>query len=239
MRINQCRYALLKYLSVYNLIPPANIKVIVYTSKAAPFEIFRSYFKDMKVIEDVRQHPEDELTNLQILFSAYDGNLLICHSNCCIQKPVDDLFLKVAGGNIVAERVSKNKPVADLGAVPSLTGYSVLGINSSKGNLLTQNTNDGEKDVPQHVTIDEEKIFTADDFFIIYQNQKEVNQLLQLFFKKNEEESIPNLVKRVHLIDPGVIQKEIQVQNNRPLVQKLLHFITGKQGVVQRYQNKL
>ncbi|MDQ6609713.1 MAG: hypothetical protein M3Y85_07820, partial [Bacteroidota bacterium] len=193
----------------------------------------------MKVIEDLKKNHKNEYKKIKILISAYDGNLLICHSNCCIQKPVDDLFLKVAGGNIVAERVSKNKPVADLGAVPSLTGYSMLGINSSKGNLLTQNTNGGENDVSRHMTIDEEKIFIADDFFIIYQNQKEVNHLLQLFFKKNEEESIPNLVKRVHLIDPGVIQKEIQVQNNRPLVQKLLHFITGKQGVIQRYQNKL
>src|SRR5688572_1212391 len=41
--INECSYSLLKYLDVYNLKPPADHKVIVYTNKPAMLESFGSY----------------------------------------------------------------------------------------------------------------------------------------------------------------------------------------------------
>ena len=47
--INECRFSLLKLLQVYNLRPPANLGVIIYTDQPKSFEDFIPFFKDFKL----------------------------------------------------------------------------------------------------------------------------------------------------------------------------------------------
>jgi hypothetical protein len=83
------------------------------------------------------------------------------------------------------------------------------------------------------------RIINAADYFINYKGVTEVTKLLKIFFVRNEEESVPNLVKRVHYLDAEIIQKEAAVIRKAPLLKKWMGFITGKNNLVQRYQKKL
>ena len=47
--VNECRYALLKYLSLYNLQPPSSTTVNVYTDKPATFDSFLPHFSNFKL----------------------------------------------------------------------------------------------------------------------------------------------------------------------------------------------
>jgi hypothetical protein len=42
--IHECAYSLLKYLDVYNMKPPADHSVVVYTNDPASLEGYQSYF---------------------------------------------------------------------------------------------------------------------------------------------------------------------------------------------------
>jgi hypothetical protein len=42
--LNECRFSLLKYLHVYNLNPPSDTAVVVYTDKPEYFENFIPFF---------------------------------------------------------------------------------------------------------------------------------------------------------------------------------------------------
>lgn len=71
-----------------------------------------------------------------------------------------------------------------------------------------------------------------------YRNFPQFKNLLRLFFEKNQEESIPNLVKLVHHIDANTILAEKKRFDRQPFVKKLLSALTGKAWSVHKYQNK-
>jgi hypothetical protein len=48
--INQCRFALLTLSGSYNLMLPANIRVLVHTNKATAAEIFEPFLKGSRVV---------------------------------------------------------------------------------------------------------------------------------------------------------------------------------------------
>jgi hypothetical protein len=79
---------------------------------------------------------------------------------------------------------------------------------------------------------------TIQDVIASYNRFPEFKRLLQLFFKKNEEENIPNLVKLVHNIDPQTILQDKKQYDSQPFVKKLLSVLAGKAWSVRQYQNK-
>lgn len=203
-RINGCRFALLKTLSVYNLTPPANMGVIVYTNKPAQFEIFLSFFKHMQVIE-LQSPARKEATPLAGMSQAYEGNLLFCQTHCYLKAPVEPLFHQLINED------NSSHP-ADSSCVLNIKAQATT----------------------QHASAS-----STADYFINYEDVKEMAPLLKTFFSRNEEESLPNLVKKAHAIDANAIRKEVAGARNAPLLQKWWNNLLGRNPVLQRYQKKL
>ena len=75
---------------------------------------------------------------------------------------------------------------------------------------------------------------------VVHYNQlKEFDVLLRLFFKKNEEESIPNLVKLSHALNPKLIGQEKQQYQELPFYKRWLLALTGKGWHIRQYQHKI
>jgi len=83
-----------------------------------------------------------------------------------------------------------------------------------------------------------EHTVTTNDIIKSYSCFPAFKKLLQLFFEKNEEESIPNLVKMVHHLDAETIMEEKNEYNRQPFVKKLLSALAGKAWSIRQYQNK-
>ncbi len=96
-QINECRYALIKYLSLYNLKPPQNTSVIVYTDRPALFEAFTSFFVHFKMKESVGKSKYETLDNA---ISEFEGNVLLCDTNTYPITPLEDLFKELENGKI-------------------------------------------------------------------------------------------------------------------------------------------
>lgn len=72
-----------------------------------------------------------------------------------------------------------------------------------------------------------------------YWNLKEFRLLLQAFFTKNEEESIPNMVKAAHHVDAANIQQQKEQYEGLPFYKKWVAALSGKKWNIQHYQKKL
>ena len=72
-----------------------------------------------------------------------------------------------------------------------------------------------------------------------YWNLKEFRKLLNTFFKNNEEESIPNMVKGAHAIDAAAIQQQKEAYEALPLHKKWLATLTGKRWRIDTNIKKL
>ena len=83
------------------------------------------------------------------------------------------------------------------------------------------------------------KVTSAGDQIFHYWNLKEFRQLLRQFFVKNEEESIPNLVKLVHNLDAAAIQKSKMQFEQLPFYKKWMQFLFGKRWNIKQYENKI
>jgi hypothetical protein len=82
-------------------------------------------------------------------------------------------------------------------------------------------------------------IKTANDYFADYFELSEFRKLLQIFFNKNEEESIPSLVKLASHLDVNAIQKEKTMHNQLPLWKKWWNEITGKGWSIRKYEKRI
>jgi hypothetical protein len=83
------------------------------------------------------------------------------------------------------------------------------------------------------------EVNTCDNFISHYGKLEEFKQLLNRFFKKNEEESIPNLVKLIRHLDAATIQKEKAAYEAMPFYKKWLQVLTGKNWNIKQYQKKI
>lgn len=83
------------------------------------------------------------------------------------------------------------------------------------------------------------KIKSAAKYVFDYGTFNEFGQLLETFFAKNEEESIPNQVKAAHHLDAAAIQKQKETFQQQPLFKKWLQIISGKRWSIQQYASKL
>jgi hypothetical protein len=109
--INKCRYAILKYLDVYNLNPPSDIAIFLYTDQPAYFESFIPYFNQFG-IKELSQAQAKEWSGekgyrgrirMQILAevnSHFHGNILFLNDNCYPNAPVEGIFSDIEAGNI-------------------------------------------------------------------------------------------------------------------------------------------
>ena len=283
-KVNACRYTLLKYLEVYNLNPPANIAVFVYTDRPALFESFIPFFHQFE-IKEVSQIQLKEWKGetgfyqgviIQIIsevIAHIDGNILYTDANTYIKAPLESIFDEIQKGSFFmhsgmgiinkstnADLIKLNKFLAS-GSIKQnddtlsaqglkMWSASVLGI-SSKYKMIPDSVLEladvAYKQFQKPVItsfafsycfqkIGEVK--TCDEFVYDYQNLKEFRQLLRLFFKKNEEESIPNLIKLVHHLDAATIQKQKNSFEALPFYKKWLQVIAGKNWNIRQYEKK-
>lgn len=160
--VYECAYSILKYLEVYNLNPPPEHVLVIYTNHPNLLEAYGSFFNQFE---------------LRPLFENTDKEAMVA------------LFKNEVGDNVLYFD-SNEYPVKKM---------------------------DGDKSVE------------------CYQNLKEFPILLKDFFRRYQEESVPNQIKLIHNVDA----KEIENQKNKfeqlPLAAKWLRKLTGKGWNISNY----
>ena len=271
---NECRYALLKLLSVYNLKPPKNLVVVVHTAYPRLFDGFLTFFPSIEIKEPVSRLPNNKAQLIQSFFSATQGNLLLCDTAIYPLKPLEMLFQEIESGllflyrkelpqtnghNNILKQVQailsqspdrKDGLPAKVEEVP-IYNTAITGLNHSMLNVVSQAGELISRLYPHvshpfvinfsfsHTFRKQQPIKTANDYFADYFELSEFRTLLHTFFTKNEEESIPSLVKLVHHLDAAAIQREKTMHNRLPLLKKWWNHLTGKGWSIQKYEKKI
>jgi hypothetical protein len=127
----------------------------------------------------------------------------------------------------------------------------VIGLNTHHKELLTDVlalTDSVYEKFPKHIA--EQFAFsyclqatgpvkTAGHLVAHYWNLKEFRQLLGTFFARNGEESIPNLVKKIHHIDALTIMQHKTSFKRLPFLQRFLKNLRGSAWRIGQYERKL
>jgi hypothetical protein len=284
--INECRFSLLKFLSVYNLKPPADTAVVIYTDHPALFENFIPFFYRFEIEEVTGERIKEwkgekgyihraKLKMTQDFFSKYTGNLLFFDTDTYITSPIQDIWKDIEAGGLYMHQCEgvidqKQNPEfkkwdtflqkAEVWFGGKKFMYSpqfqiwnsgVLGLHSSYAQLMEDIillTDSIYQQFPKHITDQVAWSYCLQSAGTIksaqkqvkhYWNLKEFRNLLHLFFKKNEEESIPNQVKAAYHIDAAAIQQQKEVYKKLPFYKKWLAAVTGSKWTIQQYQKKI
>ncbi len=106
--INECRYSLLKFLQIYNLIPPANVKVVIYSDQPAAFESFAAYidlYVQQITPEEIQKWRGEfdfvhrvKIEIIRDAFQHFDGNLLYCDTDTYIINRAEEIFNDIEKG---------------------------------------------------------------------------------------------------------------------------------------------
>ena len=203
----ECCYSLLKYLDLYNLKPPKDHSIVLFASKPALLEAYGSYFNsfELKEIEG----------DLKSVFDLYKGNIIYLPSNAYPVKELDTLFAAINRTAIYKGR-EQNSPQEFKDQQLPVIAFNNLNqdINFILRSANTQNIN---------------------EFVAQYDDLKEFRILLRDFFKKYQEESVPNQVKLMHSIDAIKLQEEKNKFNNLPLLQRLMKKMMGKGWSISKH----
>ena len=127
----------------------------------------------------------------------------------------------------------------------------VVGLNSSHKDLLTDIlalADSVYEKFPKHIA--EQFAFSycfqkagtikaADGIIAHYWNLKEFRQLLAIFFSNNAEESIANLVKKVHHLDALPIMQQKMAFQQLPVWKRLSKKLAGSSWQIRQYERKL
>lgn len=261
--VNQCRYALLKYLSVYNLKPPTDIGVVIFTDSPATFDVFAPYFQRFELRENF---DTDILKNYQQLLKSYTGNFLFMDTGSYPIKPLESVFYAISNGTIYSMPVEKvqvqswlkqvqEKPVAFKG---SRTQFSenlrywkadVLGLMNHHVHIV-DDAIDLSKVLEQagaqkesgslalSYMLQDQTVASLADSLVTYTNLAEIQELLDIFFTKNQEESIPNLVKLVQHIDAVKIRLHKVQYERQPFYKKWIDRLRGNSWSIRQYEKK-
>lgn len=255
-QLNECRYSLLKYLAVYNLKPPADIEVIIHTDEPAVFESYATFFSRFEM------KPSSTASRLELLQTLLKDGASILHldTDTYPTEPVEELFKwlqdkrvfllnkAMAGKNLQAnpsQKIVLEGKQIDL--TPSLQNCQAAAVGLSYDENLLQRLREIEQGLHQQSIKNEDLPFCylfsqlpAVGFkgLASYATIPEFKQLLQFFFEKNSEESIPNLVKRVQHLNFSNIAREKLEFEQLPFYKKWLQKITGKGWSIRQYENK-
>lgn len=268
-QVAECRYFLLKYLSVYNLKPPAHTAVIIYTDQPVAFEGFTSFFARFQMPDVLSDASLESLTKAAVLQQAFlqnSGNILYCDTATYPLQPLEHLFADIEKGTLylhapqrqkeselnaalrkLAGRHSKTEPAVTTPAQSRINVWhaAVVGINDRNKELLPKLAQETSGQANPAIDYAFTKSFgeggkvkSAAKYIFDYGNLKEFSQLLETFFAKAEEESIPNQVKLVHHLDAATVQQQKEAYQQQPLFKKWLQIITGKRWSVKQYEKK-
>ena len=284
--INECRFSLLKLLQVYNLRPPANLGVIIYTDQPKSFEDFIPFFKDFKL-----ETLNADILNKWIAGTGYvhraktkmiqdallknPGNLIFFDTDTYITESIDDIWSDISSGTVymhmkegVIDRQVSNafhkwdrfleKATIRYGEKKfeykktfEIWNSGVLGLSTIHTPVLDDVLlliDSIQQQFPKHIIEQVSVSYCFAQSYPIkaakhkvahYWNLKEFRQLLEAFFSKNLEESIPNLVKKVQHIDAMAIQQQKNSFDRLPLLQRLLKNVTGSGFKIRNYEKNL
>jgi hypothetical protein len=208
--VHQCAYALLKYLDVYNLNPPASHAVVIFTPHPAALDVYGSFFGSF----DLREIDPDKpaMDCLRGFCEENEGAVLFLGENTYPVSALEAVFAGIAEGNVYAER---QEPL----------GVSVLGFYARSAT----SPGDAMKVAAKGL----------DGYLAHYTDLKEFGQLLKDFFTRYQEESVPNQVKLMHNIDAAEIQVQKRQFLKLPLPVRLLKKLTGRGWRVSNYLRKI
>ncbi len=226
-QINECRYALIKYLSLYNLKTSPATSVIIYTDRPAMFETFTSFFEHFEMKPSIAISKFETINNSLV---EYEGNLLFCDTDTYPVKPLEILFNDLANGEVylLEEGLKKETSLRKM----------VIGLNSSNKKYLQSIIQEaGTPNAIQH-DLQLPEIKNAGLFFRHYKHLPEFKKLLHSFFTKTEEESVPNLIKAAHYFDAEQIQKDKEQYFTLPFYKKWFKTITGTGWSIKQYEKK-
>lgn len=268
-QVAQCRYFLLKYLTLYNLKPPANTTLHIYTSDPVAFEGFTNFFASFQM-QDAAALINNTITKtgaLQFFLQHNSGSVLYCDTTTYPLQPLEPLFADIEKGSLYLhspQRYAENELTKALRRFTTVRDHtdtaattplqasttswraSVIGLSEAHKDVLTKLMQD-ESNLQSSLASDymytrafseAGKIKSAAKYIFDYSRFAEFDQLLDAFFKKNEEENIPNQVKLLHHIDAAAIQQQKETYEQQPLFKKWLQVITGKRWSIKQYENR-
>ena len=226
-QINECKYALVKYLSLYNLKTPHSTSVVIYTDQPAMFESFIPFFEHFKMKPQTVSSKFETINNA---LSEYEGNFLFCDTDTYPVKPLEILFNDLANGKayLWEEGVKKETSLRKM----------VIGLNNSNKKNLEQLMKGIRAENIVYNDSNHLEIKDAGLFFRHYKNLPEFKKLLHSFFRKTQEESVPNLIKAAHTFDAQQIQKDKEQYHTLPFFKKWFKNLTGKGWTIKQYEKK-
>jgi hypothetical protein len=284
--VNECRYALLKYLQVYNLTPPADTAVVIYTDTPDAFADFEPFFHQLGTRQLTKETAQNwrgtinfvHRVKIEMLLDfgqRFSGNVLYCDTDTYPVAPIEPLFAEIESGRFFMhqyegmidkkenpsfhkwEQFLSTKPIhynnQRVAFDKSLRMFNagVVGLNSQYRELLQDVlalTDAVYAQFPKHIA--EQFAFSyvlqkrgvvrpANHFIAHYWNLKEFRRLLHTFFTRNAEESIPNLIKKLHVLDAMKIQEEKNAYERLSFLQKLVRNVSGRGWKIAPYEKRL
>ena len=269
--VNECRYSLLKYLSVYNLNPPPNIAITIRTNAPAAFESFIPFFERFELSRYDDSKP-GKIDLIKDCLSTQTCNLLYLNPDSYPNGPVDTIFQELLKKDFLFLKRKSGLDKSRLQAFQKIKFYLANHeVRVDNNRILypsTENFSSTEViGVNHHSSPIFQKIFQlylqlvtevppaeAAEFAFAYyagansgiientinsyRNFPAFKKLLQAFFARNEEESIPNLVKMVYHLDAETVLQEKNKYDSQPFVKRILSVLSGKAWSVRQYQNK-
>ena len=260
-RIYQCQYALLQYLAIYNLKPPADTGILLYTDNPSEFDAYTSFFPTFTM----HQMPvAPKATLLQQALQEHNGNILYCDSDVYPTKPLTQIFQTIEKGKaflllkqgqkettlvktLLDEyekkiRGRKNQTTKEVALYPAVIGVNPIHLPQLQKitSLIHTPTTDTSFDQVESQAFQEafEKGNTSWTSFATYQSSAAFKELLPVFFQRNAEESIPNLVKLVHYLNAQQIQQEEEQYQQQAFYKKWLDKFKGRGWSIERYKKK-
>lgn len=109
--INECRFSLLKYLSVYNLNPPQETSVIILTDRPEKFDLFTPYFKNFLIeiisVNTIKEWLEGsslihraKTKAIQQVALNKKGNIIYFDTDTYITEPIENLWRGIHKGEV-------------------------------------------------------------------------------------------------------------------------------------------
>jgi hypothetical protein len=215
--VYECSYSLLKYLDIYNLKPPADHGLVIYTGKPAYLEAYGSFLNHFE-LKDVPASVtgSSKLGLIRSFAEQHPGNILYLDPNTYPVKELEGLFSSVAQGSVhAAQRRGEGKEE-----------FAALGLNAKSLGSENNFRMPGQ-------------IKGIDSFIAQYQDLKEFRLLLRNFFGRYQEESIPNQVKLIHHTDAAEIQTQKRKFQQLPLYVRLLRKMVGKGWSISNYSRRI